>query len=50
MLKIASAVAVTVVTAAIFIPGLVKMTYRAWRYGHLAPLFADDERPTQPRS
>ncbi|WP_281407605.1 hypothetical protein [Neorhizobium sp. P12A] len=39
MLKIASSIAIIAVAAAIFTPGAVKMTYRAWRYGHLAPLF-----------
>jgi hypothetical protein len=39
MIRIASSIAITAVAAAIFTPGAIKMTYRAWRYSHLAPLF-----------
>ena len=44
MFKIASSIVVTAITAAIFTPGAVKMTYRAWRYSHLAPLFKRGEK------
>ncbi|TCR67849.1 MULTISPECIES: hypothetical protein [Rhizobium/Agrobacterium group] len=39
MPRIALSVALTAIAAAIFAPRVIRMTYRSWRYGHLAPLF-----------
>jgi hypothetical protein len=39
MLKTVLSIALAAIAVVIFAQGVVRMTYRAWRYGHLAPLF-----------